>query len=238
MVIMFNPMALLEFFLRWMHFFFAIMWIGHLYYFNMTQGTFLAMPDVDNSAKLSVRTKLLPIALWWFRWGALWTVVTGLCYWELKRHEFMSTGNYLESSYGWLITAGAIYGITMAYNVWFVIWPKQKIVIKSAEGVLKGQPALPEAAAAGARANVASRTNTLMSIPLLFLMGAASHLPVPVSGNTNYWFFWGPFLVIWAVVEFNAIKGQTYKFMTTVRQVTTSGFILSAIIIGLLYLAV
>ncbi len=235
---MYNILALIEFFLRWMHLFFGVMWIGHLYYFNMTQGVYLGMADVDNSAKLSLRIKLLPVALWWFRWGAFWTVVTGLSYWELKRHEFGNTATYFQSSYGWLISAGALFGISMAYNVWFVIWPKQQIVIKSAEGVAKGQPALPEAAAAAARANVASRTNTLLSIPLLLLMGAASHLPVAISESTNYWLFWGPFLLIWAVIEGNAIQGQTYKFMTTVKQVVTSGFILSAIVIGLLYLAV
>jgi len=233
MSLMSNPLVLVEFTLRWLHLFFGVLWIGHLYYFNFTQGSFLNAQDVDNSAKSALRMKLLPTALWWFRWGAMWTFVTGLLYWMLKGHTYGSMVTYLTSSYGLTITVGAIFGITMWYNVWFVIWPKQKIVIENATQVAAGKPANPAAADAGARANVASRTNTLLSIPMLFFMGAASHLPVPVKGDSNM-VFWILFLLIWAAIEFNALKGKTYQIMTTVKQVITSGFILTLILVGIL----
>ena len=228
----FSYMNVVEFSLRWLHFIFGFIWIGHLYYFNFTQGTFLNAQDVDANAKSAVRVKLLPVALWWFRWGAMWTMVTGLTYWSLKGHAFGSMLTYLTSSYGLAITVGGIFGLTMWYNVWFIIWPKQKIVIENATLVAAGKTGLPSAADAGARANVASRTNTLLSIPMLYFMGAASHLPLPITGSSNLMLFWILFLVLWAVIEFNAIKGKTYKVMTTLRQVITSGFVLTGIIVG------
>lgn len=230
-----NFMNLFEFLLRWLHLFFGVIWIGHLYYFNFTQGTFLNAQDVDNSAKSALRMKLLPVALYWFRWGAMWTMVTGVTYWSLKGHSFGGMTNYLTSSYGIAISIGALFGLTMWYNVWFVIWPNQKIVIQNATQVAAGQAALPQAADAGARANVASRTNTLLSIPMLFFMGAASHLPLPVSENSNLMILWILIFVIWAAIEYNALKGKTYQIMTTVKQVITSGFILSFILIGLVW---
>ena len=225
-----NTQLLVEFALRWMHLFFGVIWIGHLYYFNFTQGSFLNAQDVDNSAKSALRMKLLPVALWWFRWGAMWTLVTGLAYWSYKGHSFGSMAAYLNSSYGILITVGAVLGITMWANVWFVIWPNQKVVIENATLVAAGKPALPQAADAGARANVASRTNTLFSIPMLFFMGAASHFPLPVKSESNLTLFWMLFAILFAAIEFNALKGKTYKVMTTVQQVITSGFVLTAII--------
>jgi len=228
----------IEFALRWLHFFFGVIWIGHLYYFNFTQGTFLNAQDVENSAKSALRIKLLPVALWWFRWGAMWTFVTGLAYWSYKGHSMGSMVTFLNSSYGLLITIGAILGITMWYNVWFVIWPKQKIVIQNATQVAAGQAALPNAADAAARANVASRTNTLFSIPMLFFMAGASHFPLPVKAESNFLLFWILFFVLWAAIEFNALKGKTHKIMTTVQQVITSGFVLTGIIFLFLLFAI
>lgn len=233
----FSTMTLVEFFLRWMHFFFGVMWIGHLYYFNFTQGSFMNATDVDASAKSAVRMKLLPVALWWFRWGAMWTFASGVAYWELKRHAYPGFSAYVNSSYGLTITSGAILGITMWANVWHVIWPKQRIVIQNAIDVAAGKPANPAAADAAARANVASRTNTLFSIPLLFFMGAASHLPLPVTETSNFTLYWILFLVLWGAIEFNAIKGKTYQVMTTVKQVITSGFVLTGIFFAFLMLA-
>lgn len=233
-----NFLNLIEFALRWMHLFFGVIWIGHLYYFNFTQGSFMNSTEVDNSAKSAVRLKLLPVALWWFRWGAMWTFVTGVAYWGHKGHSFGSMMNYLNSSYGLLITAGAVLGITMWANVWFVIWPKQKIVIENATLVAAGKPALPNAADSAARANVASRTNTLLSISMLFFMGAASHLPLPVKAESNLTLFWILFGLLWAAIEFNALKGKTYQFMTTVKQVITSGFVLAAIFFAFLVVSI
>jgi len=233
-----SPMVFVEFILRWLHFFFGITWIGHLYYFNFTQGTFLNAQDVDNSAKSALRIKLLPVALWWFRMGAMITFLTGVAYWSLKGHTYGSMMGYLTSSYGVTISIGALLGITMWYNVWFVIWPKQKVVIQNATQVAAGQAALPQAADCAARANVASRTNTLLSIPMLFFMGAASHLPFPIGEASNLKMFWILFFILWAAIEYNALKGKTYKIMTTVQQVITSGFVLTGIIFALLAISI
>src|SRR5256886_15660443 len=115
-------------------------------------------------------------ALWWFRWGAMFTFITG---WLIILHVmFAQYGGFREffaSSYGWKIFFGGMLGSLMWFNVWFVIWPAQQVIIASATQVSKGGQAIPEAAARGARAGVASRTNTLLSVPMLFFMGAASH---------------------------------------------------------------
>ena len=93
----------------------------------------------------------------------------------------------------------------MFLNVWGVIWPNQKVVIQNAIDTAAGRPANPAAAGAGARAGLASRTNTLLSIPMLFFMGAASHLTLPVPRNGLA--FWVVALAILLVVEINALKG-------------------------------
>ncbi len=235
MVGTFSYMQIVEFILRWLHLFFGVLWIGHLYYFNFTQGVFLNDPEVDASAKMALRRKLLPVALFYFRWGAMWTLVTGLVYYAFLGHLIGSFSVFLTSGHGWTITVGAILGVTMWYNVWYVIWPNQKLVIQNAEGLAKGQPPLPEAGPAGIRANVASRTNTLLSIPVLFFMTTSRFLPLPVDPErTNFMLFWVLFGILWLAIEVNALKGQTYKVMTTVKQVIHSGFLLGIILIGML----
>src|SRR4051812_36932736 len=167
----------LLFVLRWLHFFFGITWIGLLYYFNFVQGPFFA--ETDASTKSNAIQKLVPRALWWFRWGAMFTMLTGITYLGIKGHQ---NGHAIyATSWGVSIVTGAVLGLLMWANVWFIIWPNQKIVIASATQAAKGGKAIPEAAAAGARAGVASRTNTLFSIPMLFFMGAASHLPIEMG---------------------------------------------------------
>lgn len=225
-----NNTELYLFLLRWLHVFFGVIWIGHLYYFNFVQGSFFA--ETDASTKSNAIQKLVPRALWWFRWGALWTLVTGLLIIQI-RAEQMGFAALLHSSYGINILSGMAMGIIMAANVWFVIWPAQKIVIKSATQAAAGGAAIPEAAARGARALVASRTNTLLSIPMLFFMTGARHLQYGVSEVSNvglYALLAGALLL---VVEGNALFGKTGP-MTTVRGVVVSGFALTAIFFGLL----
>ena len=218
------------FVLRWLHFFFGIIWIGHLYYFNFTQGPFMA--EADAAAKSGVLTKLLPRALWWFRWGAMWTAVTGLLYMGLRGHQAKSFAIFIDNSWGILITLGALLGLTMFANVWLIIWPNQQVVMKSASQVASGGQALPEAANAGAKALLASRTNVLLSVPMLFFMGSASHLPLmvdPESSNVALAFIAA--LVVWAAVEANAIFGKLGP-LTTVKGVITAGFVLTAVFYG------
>ena len=122
-------------------------------------------------------------------------------------------------------------------NVWFVIWPNQQIVMRSAEQVATGGQAIPEAAARGARGGVASRTNTMLSIPMLFFMGAASHLGManPATGGAK----WGALILLAVViilVEINALVGPAApasggkKILATLSGTFWAGFILTAIL--------
>src|SRR3954468_19402144 len=118
----------LMFLLRWLHFFFGIVWIGHLYYFNFTQGPFFA--ETDAATKSNATQKLVPRALWWFRWGAMWTMATGLTILAIRGH--LDGGAIFQTSWGAAILTGAAMGLIMWANVWFIIWPAQQVVIKSA----------------------------------------------------------------------------------------------------------
>lgn len=157
-----------EMLLRWMHFLAGITWIGLLYYFNLVQGEYFK--DADAGAKSDVIQKLVPRALNYFRWGAVVTLVTGLGIMGLR-----GAGQSLD------IYVGALLAIFMFTNVWLIIWPNQKIVIASTSQVANGGQALPEAPAALAAAGLASRTNALFSVPMLYFMGASSHFPHPFS---------------------------------------------------------
>lgn len=154
----------LEMLLRWGHFLAGVTWIGLLYYFNFVQMEYFK--EAEAAAKSDAIQKLVPRALWWFRWGAVLTLLTGLGIFAV-RGGGMSMDIYV----------GALIGIFMFTNVWLIIWPNQKIIIASAEQVAKGGEALPEAAAAAATAGLASRTNALFSFPMLFFMGASAHYP-------------------------------------------------------------
>lgn len=212
----------IHFFLKWIHIFFGLLWIGHLYYFNFTQGAF--MNQTDAPTKSQVQQKLLPIALWWFRWGAMWTFVTGLA----MLHTASYTGFSISGDWGVKILTGSLLGITMWFNVWFIIWPNQKIVIENAKNVSEGKPANSEAAAAGAKALLASRTNTLFSIPMLFFMVGAAHLPIQMDMEKAMT-YWIVLLLLWAGIQLNAFKGKLGP-MTSVKGVITSGFVLTFII--------
>ena len=118
----------LVFFFRWLHFFFGITWIGLLYYFNFVQGGFFA--STDATTKKNVIKGLVPSALWWFRWGAMGTFITGLCILSLRGHE--SGMAVFSTSWGIAILTGAFLGFWMWFNVWFVIWPAQQVVIAAA----------------------------------------------------------------------------------------------------------
>jgi len=153
-----------EMLLRWGHFLGGITWIGLLYYFNFVQTEYFK--EAEAASKSDAIQKLVPRALWWFRWGAMFTFLTGLGIFAV-RGGGMSVDIYV----------GALLGTIMFLNVWLIIWPNQKIVIASATQVAGGGQALPEAAGALATAGLASRTNALFSIPMLFFMGASAHYP-------------------------------------------------------------
>jgi len=204
------------FILRWIHFIFGIIWIGHLYYFNFTQGPFFN--ETDATTKSNAIQKLVPRALWWFRWGAMFTFLSGLLMLMIRGHQNV---NLFMTAWGVSILIGSTLATIMWANVWFVIWPKQKLVIQNAVQTATGGAAIPEAAAAGARAMVASRTNVLFSIPMLFFMGAASHLPLSVR-TLNFWPLAIVVGLIVGLLELNALKGKVGP-MASVKGVIHSG---------------
>jgi uncharacterized membrane protein len=228
------------FLLRWLHFLAGITWIGMLYYFNFVQVPFFA------GAEAPVRTGmiaggLVSRALWWFRWGAMITFLTGWLY--LLDKIFRQYGGiqpFFSVPYGWSIFFGGIIGSLMWYNVWFIIWPAQQVVMASTARVKEGGQAIPEAAARGARGGVASRTNTLLSIPMLFFMGSASHLafftPTALGAKVVMLIV---FVIILAIIEGNAVLGAATpdkasagkKLLSTVKGTLWAGFILTAIFV-------
>jgi uncharacterized membrane protein len=146
---------------------------------------------------------LVPNALWWFRWGAMFTFLTGWTIVLLKMHQARGIAG-LES-YLTLVVTGGTMGTLMWANVWFVIWPAQKLAIASAERVANGGEADPQAAARAPLAARASRTNTLFSLPMLFFMGSASHFSGMFSSSPGYLAYWLIALIVIVLVEINAL---------------------------------
>ena len=106
-----------QFFLRWVHFLAGITWIGLLYYFNLVQVPFFA--ETEAPVRTGAIQKLVPRALWWFRWGAMVTFLAGWLYLLIRAHQLK--GGFFAGSYGWAILLGGILGSVMWANVWFVI---------------------------------------------------------------------------------------------------------------------
>ncbi|MEE8556671.1 MAG: urate hydroxylase PuuD [Myxococcota bacterium] len=217
------------FLLRWLHFLAGITWIGVLYYFNFIQTPFFGT-DLGGQARGLMVRGLVPNALWWFRWGAMFTFLTGWAIVLLKMHQ--AGGITPNEGYLTLILTGGTMGTIMWANVWFVIWPAQKLAIASAEAVAGGGEANPEAAARAPLAARASRTNTLFSFPMLFFMGAASHFPQMLSGSPSYAQYWLGMLILVALVELNALapKLPTHKPLSSVSGTIHAGLGLTVVL--------
>jgi uncharacterized membrane protein len=214
------------FLLRWLHFLAGITWIGILYYFNFIQTPFFGSP-LGGDAKSPMVRGLVPNALWWFRWGAMFTFLSG---WTIVLLNLHLGAQALSGPWIAQIVTGGLMGTLMWANVWFVIWPAQKVVIQSTEQVAGGGQAIPEAAARGARAGLASRVNTLFSIPMLFMMGSASHFTF-VAGSSLAW--WVCVLVIVTAVEAQALIGPglpTQKPLATVKGTIHAGLMISLLV--------
>jgi uncharacterized membrane protein len=176
---------------------------------------------------------LVPSALWWFRWGAMITFLTG---WLIVLTKLFHDKTPFTSGYITLILTGGLMGTFMWYNVWFIIWPIQRKGIASAEAVAAGGQADPEAGKLAPNAGLASRTNTLFSIPMLFFMGSASHFPslYPTTGGVGL--YWVVALVVILAVEYHALMGAkglaTQKYITTPspRGVIHAGLLLALVL--------
>ena len=160
------------FIMRWLHVLSGVMWIGLLWYFNFVQ--IPNMPNIPDEQKPAIGKVIAPAALWWFRWGAMATIVTGLLL--AWMNGYLVDALTLGSADGFAVDKslaigiGMWLGIIMWFNVWFVIWPNQK----KALGIVEVDAT---AKAASARtAMLFSRTNTLLSIPLLYSMVSAQNL--------------------------------------------------------------
>jgi uncharacterized membrane protein len=149
----------------WVHFLAGITWIGLLYFFNLINAAF--MKSLDGPTKNIVIPKLMPAALNWFRHGATVTVLAGIVlYFYL----------YAKGGTGAIaLGIGGLLGIIMMANVHAIIWPNQKKIIAAVSAAAQGTPAPAEMAQWGRTALLASRVNFLLSIPMLFFMGAGSH---------------------------------------------------------------
>jgi uncharacterized membrane protein len=150
-----------KFFMRYLHVLSGVMWIGLLWYFNFVQ--IPSMPKIPDEQKPAVGKVIAPTALFWFRWAALATVVTGaLLAWM---NGYLLQALSLQRPFT-AIGIGAWLGLIMAFNVWFIIWPNQK----KALGIVTVTP--EEKAKAARLAMLTSRANTMLSIPMLFCMVA------------------------------------------------------------------
>jgi uncharacterized membrane protein len=152
--------------IRWIHFLAGITWIGLLYFFNLINAGFLK--SLEGPTKNIVIPKLMPSALNWFRHGATVTVLAGIILY-MKLYMNGGTGAYA-------LGIGGLLGIIMMVNVHAIIWPNQKKIIAAVTAAAQGTPAPADMAQWGRTALLASRVNFLLSIPMLFFMGAGSHL--------------------------------------------------------------
>ena len=154
-------------FLRYLHVFAGILWIGLLYYFNFVQ--IPTMPSVPAELKPGITRHIAPAALFWFRWSALATVVLGLLLAEMTQGGYVARSLQLMPPYR-TIGIGMWLGLIMAANVWFIIWPNQKralgIVAASDEAKAKS----------ASMAMMASRTNLILSLPMLYCMIGQAHI--------------------------------------------------------------
>ncbi|WP_166036900.1 urate hydroxylase PuuD [Sphingosinicella sp. YJ22] len=154
-------------FLRYLHVIAGVLWIGLLYYFNFVQ--IPTMPKVPAELKPGISKHIAPAALFWFRWAALATVILGLAVGDMQQGGYTVRALTLEEGYR-TIGIGMWLGLIMAANVWFIIWPNQKraLGIVAAEDDVKSRSA--------STAMMASRTNLILSIPMLYCMVAQVHI--------------------------------------------------------------
>jgi len=152
------------FIFRWLHVMVGVMWIGLLWYFNFVQ--IPSMPKIPDEQKPAISKVIAPTALFWFRYAALFTVITGLIVAYLS--GYLHQAFTLQAPFR-AIGLGMWIALIMAFNVWFIIWPNQKraLGIVTVEAAVKAKSARV--------AMLTSRLNTVLSIPMLFLMSAQSH---------------------------------------------------------------
>jgi len=204
----FHRVGLAEAF-RISHVIVAVMWMGLLWFFNFVQTP--AYAELEASSRNDAFDKLTWRALWWFRWSAAATVVFGLLIIAIAPTGSYNGDFWVHSAAGPTLLIGILFGITMFLNVWLVIWPNQQIVIANARALKAGGEANPAAAAAARAGAMASRQNTIFSLPLLVFMVGAAHFYASgpsfgsylSSGKCLIYLVLG--IVVLAVLEANAL---------------------------------
>ena len=158
------------FFVRWLHVLSGVMWVGLLWYFNFVQTP--TVPTIPEELRPAIPKHIMPVALLWFRWAALSTLVFGLILaWQNGYiGDALAIGLTNSNDQHAMIGIGMWFGIIMAFNVWFIIWPNQQKVIGLVEAKDEEKPKAARAAA------LASRFNTMLSIPMLYAMVSAQNL--------------------------------------------------------------
>src|SRR5688572_24788507 len=158
------------FVMRWLHVMSGVMWIGLLWYFNFVQ--IPSMPKIPDEQKPAIGKVIAPTALFWFRWAALATLITGLFLAMLNGYliEALTLGIAGGGAKATAIGIGMWLGLVMAYNVWMIIWPNQQ----KALGLVEATP--DEKKSAARIAMLASRFNTMLSVPMLYFMVAAQNI--------------------------------------------------------------
>lgn len=197
----------LEALFRWIHFLSGITWIGMLYFFNLINAHVTAA--LQPPTRREVVPQLMPRTLWWFRWGAMFTFLSGLLM-LLWKYFVRPGGGFAElfgSEAGQWITMGALFGTIMWFNVWFIIWPaQQKLITWTKEGQTP-----PEQPAVAKRALYASRTNVFLSVPMLFgMLEGAGHYP-----TINFNLLW---VIIVLVLGFGLAYYMIFKFASGVAK--------------------
>ncbi len=222
----FSRVSLGQFGFRWLHILAGVTWIGLLYYFNFVQVPAFAAfenephKEIGGKARLIALDKVTRKALWWFRWAALGTFLTGIMITGIVEGYFDGGIDASGAEVGWGkfagnigISTGMLLGTIMLLNVWGVIWRNQKVVLANAANVLAGGEANPASAAAGRKALMASRQNTIFSISMLFFMVYKSHSPL--SGNvlesSDIMTYWIVTMVLVVVLELNALGLLPWK---------------------------
>ena len=208
-------MEIVNILVRWGHLLFGITWIGMLYYFNFVQGGYFKQASAE--ALADAKAKLVPSALWWFRWAAMFTFITGVV---------LLVGVFHLNQLNDYIVVGALMGTLMFLNVWLVIWPNQKVALGMVEG---------NAESAGAKALLASRTNVLFSGPMAFGMLAGPHFIGQGYGTGVGGIGLTIAIAIVLLLELNALFGKQGP-LATVKGVIHCSLALTAVIIALFYL--
>jgi uncharacterized membrane protein len=170
----FSPVTLLLTLTRWIHYIAGIMWIGHLWFFNFVNANLQGDAKYPADMKKVVNPLLMTRALFFFRWGAMFTLLSGLM---LLGILWSSAARWTATPQGAYMAVGVIFGGIMWRNVWFVIWPKQKLIIAAMQGGPAVDPEIPKQAAK------ASRVNTFLSVPLLLGMLGGAHGDLMLPGG-------------------------------------------------------